>query len=104
MKESRLNENLKKCLSKEKIPLEMILNALKLFKFIFEKRKYVWFWTFFLLLIFNFLKTKKLDDFYTKDELKEFQNVLKKLKFLAENDFIKNHAIQLIDLIEEEII
>jgi hypothetical protein len=50
------------------------------------------------------LKTKKLDDFYTKDELKEFQNVLKKLKFLAENDFIKNHAIQLIDLIEEEII
>lgn len=40
LKESSLNENLKKCLSKEKIPLEMILNALKLFEFIFEKRKY----------------------------------------------------------------
>lgn len=39
LKHSSLNENLTKCLLNEKLPFEMKLNALKLFKLIFEKRK-----------------------------------------------------------------
>ena len=38
LKESSLNENLKNLFLREKIPIEMRLNALKLFQTLFEKR------------------------------------------------------------------
>lgn len=49
LKQSTLNEYLIKCFLNEKLPIEMKLNGLKLFKFIFEKRN-----KFKIFLNFNF--------------------------------------------------
>ena len=39
LKDSNLNQNLRELFEKEKMPIEMKLNSLKLFKFIVEKSK-----------------------------------------------------------------
>ena len=73
-----LNENLKEMFIKESMPIEMRINAIKLLKFLLDKR-----------------------DFLTEEQLQEHLNILKTLK--AQNDsniLLKTHLDHLIEQIE----
>ena len=73
-----LNENLKEMFIKESVPTEMRINAIKLLKFLLDKR-----------------------DFLTEEQLREHLTILKTLK--AQNDsngLLSTHLDQLIEHIE----
>jgi len=78
LKSSLLNENLKEMFIKESMPIEMRINAIKLLKFLLDKR-----------------------DFLTEEQLQEHLTILKTLK--AQNDsniLLKTHLDHLIEQIE----